>query len=86
MDHPTGGVFPLATAFFASSVMMDNGKDPPDKDASENLAINSNRISRGVCSPLPVGENLDFPLNFLRPRSSETEFPPSVGLCHFSHS
>ena len=32
------------------------------------------KVSRGVGFPLPVGENLDPPLNFLPTGSSETEF------------
>ena len=37
-------------------------------------------VSRGVGSPLPVGENFDSPLNFLPPGSSKTKFPPEVAF------
>ena len=45
-------------------------KVPPLLNKSRDI------VSKGLVPPLPVGENLDPPLNFLPPGSSKTKFSP----------
>ena len=49
-------------------------KVPPLLNKSRDI------VSKGLVPPLPVGENLDPPLNFLPPGSSKTKFSPQEAI------